>query len=104
MSTEISEEEVWEIVGQVKHPMINLSLVELGIVRDVTLEGNKVAFTFASPFPKIPIKDRLIKSVRGPLERMGASVEVNEIVMDQEQLQRFLTLEKENWTGWVRFD
>ena len=99
MTTEISEKEVHVVVGQVKHPVIDLSLVELGIVRDIEIEGNQVMLTFAFPFPNIPIRDRLIKSVRDPLEKMGASLEVKETVMDQEQLVRFLALEKENWTG-----
>ena len=97
MTADISEEEVQELVGQVKHPAINLSLVELGIVRDITVEGNKVFLTFAFPFPNIPIKGMLIKSVRDPLEEMGAILEVKETVMDQNQLQRFLALEKDNW-------
>ena len=35
MAAGISESEVWEVLGQVKHPAIDLSLVELGIVKEI---------------------------------------------------------------------
>jgi len=95
----ISEEELERVIGQVKHPAIDRTLVELGIVKDKTLEGNKVVLTFAFPFPNIPIKDYLVTSVKRPLEELGFEVEVKTTVMNQEELQKFLALEQESWKG-----
>jgi metal-sulfur cluster biosynthetic enzyme len=100
MARKISEEDVQKAVGQAKHPAIDHTLVDLGIVKDITVEGNKVAVTFAFPFPNIPIKDRLVNSVREPIEELGAEVEVKITEMNQEELQKFLTMEQEAWKAF----
>jgi metal-sulfur cluster biosynthetic enzyme len=97
MVKKISEEDVQKAVAQVKHPAIDYTLLDLGIVKDITVEGNKVTATFAFPFPNIPIKDQLINSIREPIEELGAEVEVKITEMNQEELQKFLTMEQEAW-------
>jgi metal-sulfur cluster biosynthetic enzyme len=97
MARKISEEDVQKAVGQVKHPAIDHTLLDLGIVKDITVEGNKVTVTFAFPFPNIPIKDRLVNSIREPIEELGAEVEVKITEMNQAELQKFLTMEQEAW-------
>jgi len=97
--TSMLEEKLERVISQVKHPAIDRTLIELGIIKDKTLEGNKVILTFAFPFPNIPIKDYLINSVKRPLEELGLEVEVNTTIMNQEERQRFLALEQESWKG-----
>jgi len=92
-----SEEDVHNKLEEVKHPFIDCTLTELGIVKNITVNDNNVIATFALPFPNIPIKDKLIFSVKTALETLGAKVEVKITVMTQEELQNFLVLEKENW-------
>jgi len=99
MTSTISEDDIRQAIEQVKHPAIDRTLVELGIVKDKTFEGNKVILTFAFPFPNVPIKDYLINSVKRPLEELGLEVEVNTTIMNQEERQRFLALEQESWKG-----
>jgi metal-sulfur cluster biosynthetic enzyme len=99
MAENISEEDVRREVAQVKHPAIDRTLIDLGMVKDITTEGNKVTVTLAVPFPGIPIKDLLINSVRDPIERLGAKVEVKLAVMNQQELQAFLAMEHESWKG-----
>ena len=95
----MDEEKIREVLSEVKHPAIDCSLIELGIVKDIKLERNEVKVTMAFPFPNIPIKDQLIKSVRGPLEKMNLNVKVETVVMNKEELQNFLKKEEENWRG-----
>jgi len=95
----MDEEKIREVLSEVKHPAIDCSLIELGIVKDIKLEGNEVKVTMAFPFPDIPIKDQLIKSVKDPLEKMNLNVEVKTVVMNKEELQNFLKKEEENWIG-----
>jgi len=97
MAKRISEEDIQKVVAQVKHPAIDHTLLDLGIVKDITVESNNVAVTFAFPFPNIPIKDRLVNSIREPIEELGAEVEVKITEMNQEELQKFLTMEQEAW-------
>lgn len=99
MASTVSENEIRQVIEQVKHPAIDRTLVELGIIKDKTFEGNKVILTFAFPFPNVPIKDYLINSVKRPLEELGLEVEVNTTIMNQEERQRFLALEQESWKG-----
>ncbi len=94
---EISEEKVRNAVAQVRHPAIDRTLMELGILKDITVEGDKVIITLAFPFPGIPIRELLIESVREPVEEMGAKVEVKTTVMTAEELQTFLAMEQEAW-------
>jgi len=99
MAESLSEKEALQVIGQVKHPAIDHTLVDLGMIRDIVVEGQSVTLTFVFPFAGIPIKEMLIDSVRQPLEKMGAEVDVSEVVMDQEELQKFLAMEKEGWKG-----
>lgn len=99
MTENISIEDVRKAIGEVRHPAIDQSLVNLGMARDIAVEGNQVTVTMALPFPNIPIKDMLIRSITEPVEKLGAHVEVNVTVMSQEERQKFLALEQEYWTG-----
>ena len=95
----MDEKEVMEIIGQVMHPEIDASLMELGMIKDIKLEGNKVSLTMVFPFPGVPIRDMLIESVRKSLEEHGLQVEINETVMTQEELQNFFKMEQKKWKG-----
>jgi len=94
---DISEEKVRNAVAQVKHPAIDRTLMELGILKDITVEGDTVFVTLAFPFPGIPIRELLVESVRKPVEELGAKVEVKTTVMTAEELQAFLAMEQEAW-------
>ena len=95
----MKEEKVKEIIGKVMHPEIDASLMELGMIKDIKLEGNKVSLTMVFPFPGVPIRDMLIESVRKSLEEHGLQVEINETVMTQEELQNFFKMEQKKWKG-----
>jgi len=99
MAENISEENVRKAMAQIKHPAIDRTLVELGMIKDITIEGNKVTVTLAVPFPGIPIKDLLVNSVREPIEKLGAKVEVKLTVMNPQELKAFVAMENESWKG-----
>lgn len=99
MEKNISEENVRKAMAQIKHPAIDRTLIDLGMVKDITIEGNKVTVTLAVPFPGIPIKDLLVNSVREPIEKLGAKVEVKLAVMNQRELKAFIAMENESWKG-----
>ncbi|MCK4416878.1 MAG: iron-sulfur cluster assembly protein [Candidatus Latescibacteria bacterium] len=101
MANHVSEEEIRRAVGQVKHPAIDRTLVDLGILKDVTVKGSNVTITMALPFAGIPIKDQLVASVREPIEKLGAEVEVEITVMSEKERQAFLAMEQESWRGGV---
>ena len=92
-----SEDEILNKLEEIKHPFIDCSLIELGIAKNVTVNGSNVIVNFALPFPNIPIKDKLIFSIEKALEELGAKLEAKITIMTQVERQKFLDLEKENW-------
>jgi len=101
MANNFSEEYIRGEVANVKHPTINCSLVELGIVENIEIKTGKVIITMAFPFPNIPIEDYLVDNVRESIEEIDSAIEIETVVMSKEELQKFLALEKENWKDGV---
>ena len=99
MTKSISEEDVHQAVGQVMHPAISRSLVELGMVKDMSLEHCKVTLTLALPILGIPIKDYLVNSLRNAVVELGAELEVKIAEMNDKERQDFLAMEQESWKG-----
>ncbi|MGQ4871818.1 MAG: iron-sulfur cluster assembly protein [Candidatus Thorarchaeota archaeon] len=88
-----------DAIRAVKHPAIDLSLVELGIIRRFSVHGTSVHVEFAWPFQGIPIRDQLILSVKSPVENLGAQMTFSEDIMSNEERQKFLMLEQMAWRG-----
>jgi metal-sulfur cluster biosynthetic enzyme len=99
VGTDISEEDVRKVLAWVNHPMIDRSLLELGIIKHIAVEQRRVKVILAFPFPTIPIKDHIIHSVREPLQKLGAEIEVKLTVMNHDELQKFLAMEQDAWKG-----
>jgi len=99
MAAYISESEVRKVLDQVKHPAIDLTLTELGIVKEISVIENSVTITLAFPSAGIPIESRLINSVREPVEKLGAEVEVKTTLMNPNEVQEFLAMEQSAWKG-----
>lgn len=99
MAKNISEQEVRQTLSKIKHPAIDHTLIDLGILKDITIRNDKVELTLAFPFPEIPIKDHLINSISEPIKKLGAEVEVKIDVMNDEERQTFLAMEKKSWKG-----
>ncbi len=90
---------VIQAIENVKHPAIDASLTTLGILQDVDIEGNKVLATFVWPFANIPIKAQLISSVENAIKPFGLELEYKERIMNEEERNKFLELEKKYWRG-----
>jgi len=101
MANNILEEDVHQAVGQVMHPEISCTLVELGMVKDVALEGDEVTLTLVLPFLGIPapIKDYLVNSLRQAVMKLGAKAEIKIAEMNQAERLAFLAMEQEGWRG-----
>ncbi|MFZ2071119.1 MAG: iron-sulfur cluster assembly protein [Halobacteriota archaeon] len=99
MAKEKSEEDIRQVVADIKHPAIDRTLVDLGVVKEIAVKGNKVLVTMALPFPGIPaqVRDYLVNSVVEQIKKMDVEVEVELTIMNQEELQAFLAMEQESW-------
>ena len=92
-------EQIEEIIGSVMHPAIDLSLITLGIIKDVKVTDEKVEVAFAFPFPNIPIGEQLINSVKIPVTNLGVAFDYQVFIMTEEERQKFLQLEASAWRG-----
>jgi len=99
MANNISEEEVRQAVAKVRHPEINFTLMELGMIDDITICDDKVIIIMALPFLEIPIKDYLVHSVHEAVTKFGMEVEVKLTEMNQEQRDIFMTMSRKGWIG-----
>jgi len=94
-----TKEDILKLISEVKHPAINYSLVDLGIVKDIQIKENLVTLIFAFPFPNIPIADALINSIKTPLNNINFDLEYQIIVMTEEEKAIFMKKEAEAWIG-----
>ena len=101
MVNNISLQNVQEAVGKVTHPAISRSIVDLGMIKDVRLDGKEARLMLLLPFLNIPapIKDYLTNSLREAVAVLGVRLEIEIAQMNEEELQAFLAMEKENWKG-----
>lgn len=89
--------DVADVLVKIKHPSINFSLTELGMIDDIDLDDNIVSLCFVFPFPKIPIAADLIKEVKDSLHNIGLDLKHTTRIMDVDEKGRFLKMEKEGW-------
>jgi len=101
MVEDISEENVRDLLKEVKHPAIDRSLLNLGIVKEIVVKDDKVVITMALPFPNIPIVDQLINSIKESLEPLSVEVEITQTMMSPDEVQKFLAMEQEGWKGGI---
>lgn len=79
-SIAVTEQAVWAALGEVVDPEIPVvSLVAMGIVRDVKLDGNRVTVTITPTFSGCPALEVMEEDIRARLAQMGldAAVERN---------------------------
>lgn len=90
-----AENPVLQAISEVKHPFMDCTLCDLGILCDPEIFGEKtVIATFIFPFQKIPIKDKLIALVEKTASEYGYNLEYIVRYMSKQEKQHFLKLEK----------
>lgn len=103
MAKGASDQEIRQALAQVRHPEIANTLVELGMLKDITVESNKVTLTLTLPFMGIPIqiKDYLINSLYQALANVDDSLEVkmNIAEMNEQERARLFKMAREGWIG-----
>jgi metal-sulfur cluster biosynthetic enzyme len=99
MTNNISEEEIHQAVAKVRHPEIDRTLVELGMIKDIAFEDDKVILSMALPFLGIPIRDYLVHSVEDVVAKLGVEIEVKLTEMNKEERDAFMAMAQEGWIG-----
>lgn len=99
MPNEITLENIKELLGKVKHPAIDDSLLKLGMIKNMEMKNKEITVVLAFPFENIPIKDQIMASVKEPLDKLNLDTKIETTVMNQDELQNFLSREQKNWRG-----
>jgi len=94
---------IQEAIEKVEHPAIATTLLNLGILKDITVTPDgKAALTLLLPLPNIPdnIRNFLIKSLESAAQSASGEISAVKIaLMDEEERQKFLTIEQLYWRG-----
>jgi ring-1,2-phenylacetyl-CoA epoxidase subunit PaaD len=82
-STALSEEEVWEALAGVPDPEIpDVSLVDLGVIKSVAVDGRDVVVEFTPTFMGCPALERMRLELAQAIEALGGRPEVRVLLDD----------------------
>jgi ring-1,2-phenylacetyl-CoA epoxidase subunit PaaD len=74
---------VWSALGEVEDPEIPVvSLVDLGVIRDVQVEGNRVHVEFTPTFLGCPALEYMRSQMEEKIGELGAGADVEVVVDD----------------------
>ncbi len=74
--TVITESDVMAALSRVNDPELHRNVVELGMVRDLSINDGKVAFTLALTIPECPLRDQLEQEARAAVEALPGVTQV----------------------------
>lgn len=85
-----------EILEEMKHPFIDYSLIDLGILKNVEVVGDKIIVNIAWPSIDSAIKPFIISLVSGSFKKLNRKIEINESLMNDEERKFYLELEEKS--------
>jgi len=72
----VTEAQVMEALSHVDDPEIGLSIVELGMVRDLHINGGRVAFVLALTVPECPLTEFMANNARQAVKAIPGVTDV----------------------------
>jgi ring-1,2-phenylacetyl-CoA epoxidase subunit PaaD len=73
----VTAEQVWEALEEIPDPEIPvISLVDLGVIRDVEVEGDRVHIDFTPTFLGCPALEAMRRALEETVEELGAEPDV----------------------------
>ena len=92
----VDEARILEALNAVMDPELGRSLVELGMIRDVKIQGSDVEFTLALTTLACPLKDRISGEAEAAVKALDGvdSVTVNLGEMSQDEKQKAFGMQK----------
>ncbi len=88
-------------LASIRHPEINASFKELGMIADVRVKKSTAVVTLKLPFKEVPIRDLLVKKVKDAIKRIDENLKVmmNFEEMNEKERKNFFGIARERWTG-----
>jgi ring-1,2-phenylacetyl-CoA epoxidase subunit PaaD len=79
----LGEDEVWRALAEIPDPEIPvISVVDLGVVKDVRVEGTRVEVEFTPTFMGCPALEAMQCAMRERIEALGGEPEINLVLDD----------------------
>ena len=79
----VTAEEVWEALARIPDPEIPvISLVDLGVVKSVTVEGDRVHIGFTPTFMGCPALDAMRRRMEEAVTALGGEAQVDVVLDD----------------------
>jgi ring-1,2-phenylacetyl-CoA epoxidase subunit PaaD len=79
----VTAEEVWAALAEIPDPEIPaISLVDLGVIKEVEIDGEHVRVAFTPTFMGCPALERMQHEMEAALERLGAEPEIDVVLDD----------------------
>jgi ring-1,2-phenylacetyl-CoA epoxidase subunit PaaD len=80
--TAVTAADVWAVLDEIPDPEIPvISLVDLGVIKDVAVDGRRVRVEFTPTFMGCPALDVMRRAMAERIEELGAEAEI-EVVLD----------------------
>jgi ring-1,2-phenylacetyl-CoA epoxidase subunit PaaD len=79
----VTAEQVWEALGEIPDPEIPvISLVDLGVIKHVSVEGGRVRIDFTPTFMGCPALEAMERAMQERIEQLGGEAEVRVVLDD----------------------
>ncbi len=92
----ISEDQIWAVLSEIPDPEIPvISLVDLGVIKEVELIGDRVRVAFTPTFLGCPALDAMQRAMTERIEALGASAEIDVVLDDSWSTDRISAVGRE---------
>jgi ring-1,2-phenylacetyl-CoA epoxidase subunit PaaD len=83
LSHKVTEHDVWQALAEIPDPEIPvISLVDLGVVKDVLVEDGRVRIDFTPTFLGCPALESMQRAMKAKVEELGATADVRVVLDD----------------------
>jgi ring-1,2-phenylacetyl-CoA epoxidase subunit PaaD len=79
----VTAEDVWSALAEIPDPEIpDLSLVDLGVIKTVSVEGQRVRVEFTPTFMGCPALEQMQSEMAAAIERVGGEAQIDVLLDD----------------------
>ncbi|MCK4552723.1 DUF59 domain-containing protein [Candidatus Pacearchaeota archaeon] len=92
----ITIEKIRKVLKKAIHPELNKSLIELGMIRNIKIEKNKIIIVLVLPFLHVPIREQLVEIIKQAIKKscdILPKIKIKE--MNQKEKKKFGDMVKE---------
>ena len=83
LSHKVTEHDVWEALAEIPDPEIpDISLVDLGVIKGVDVDGERVRVDFTPTFMGCPALEHMRRAIEERVEQLGGEPEVRVLLDD----------------------